>query len=153
MAIEALLALLGLGEKFQGKWSSAKKEATGHTKAILRELERNIDLINLWRKSKFDLDTVIQKLEMTRFESAEAAHFNLNEIKSRKLTKTTTKNVPQYAKYIGWSTEKILSNIYRKIFVLKRIVEIDKDNENINKEVRLTNIYKLILLFVLHVDS
>ena len=151
MGIETLLSALGVGGRLHARLSAVRKEATGHSKSILRELEHNVDLINLWRKSEFDIDKVIGKLETGRFESADAAHFDLNDIRDAKVKESTASKIPQYQKYVGWTTEKLLASIYRKIKVLKHAVEIDRKNEKIDKKARLTNIYKLIILFTMHV--
>ena len=59
----------------------------------------------------------------------------------------------QYKRYVGWTTEKLLSNIVVKIRGLKTTVEMDPDNVKIRKRVRLINILKLTLLLIKHINS
>ncbi len=142
-----------LAEKLGAKIHSALKSAKGHKRKLLLELEENIDLIYLWNANGFPIDKVIIKLERKNYDSAVADNFNLNSIKRAALSKSTTRNVPQFQKYIGWSTELIFDNLYRKIKQLKDIVEMDADNTKIDKAARLGNIYKMMILLVHHISK
>ena len=143
----------GLAEKIGTKINSALKSAKGHKRKILLELQENIDVIYLWKDKGFPVDKVVLKLERKYYDSAVSDNFTFNSIKSTALKKSTTKDVPQFQKYVGWSTEKLLDNLYRKIKLLKNSVDIDAYNKEINKNARLGNIYKMIILLVHHIKS
>jgi hypothetical protein len=54
---------------------------------------------------------------------------------------------------VGWSTERLFSNIYVKIKDLQTIVRMDPENKKIRKGVRLINILKLMLLLMKHINA
>lgn len=153
MEFAAGLKLAGFAVNVGSMIGSALKSAKGHKRKLLIELRDNIELVNLWRQKEFPIDKVILKLERAHYNAAVADNFSLNSIKSRRLKATTTKGVPQFQKYVGWSTEALLDNVYRKIKTLNHIVEMDPDSTKINKKARLSNLYKLMILLVHHIDS
>ena len=153
MEFAAGLKLAGFAVNVGSMIRSALKSAKGHKRKLLIELRDNIELVNLWRQKEFPIDKVILKLERAHYNAAVADNFSLNSIKSRSLKATTTKGVPQFQKYVGWSTEALLDNVYRKIKTLNHIVEMDPDSAKIDKKARLSNLYKLMILLVHHIDS
>ena len=142
-----------LAEKIGSKFHSVIKDAKGNKRKILLELQENIDVIFLWKNKGFPIDKVIIKLERKYYDQAVSENFKFNSLKKSTLTESTTREVPQFQKYIGWSTEKLLDNLYRKIKQLKDIVEMDTENNKINKNTRLSNIYKNMILIVHHISK
>ena len=140
-----------LAGKLGSTVSSALKSAKGHKRRLLLELQTNIDLIELWQMKRFPIDKVILKLERKHYESALSDDFNFNGLKRSALPQATTRGVPQFQAYVGWSTERLIDNIYRKIKQLQDIVEMDTENRRIDKAARLGNIYKLMILLVHHI--
>jgi len=153
MEFSAVVAFAELVMNIGTRIKSTQKSAKGHKRKILLELQENIELISLWKNKGFPIDKVILKLERNRYDSAVEVDFLINSIKSAPLKKSTTKGVPQFHKYVGWSTEKLLNNVYRKIRNLKYIVDMDSENRHVNKSARLDNIYKVMILLVHHIES
>jgi hypothetical protein len=147
------LQLAGFVLDVGSKIGSAFTSATGHKRRMLIELRDNIELVNLWRQSDFPIDKVILKLERKQYDAAVADNFSLNKLQSRKLKVTTTKGIPQFQKYVGWSTEALIDNVYRKIKTLNNIVDMEPANSIIKKKTRLSNTYKMMILLVHHIDS
>jgi hypothetical protein len=79
--------------------------------------------------------------------------FNFNSLKKGKVREVVAGDQPQYQQYVGWSTEKLFSNIYVKIKDLQTIVRMDPHNERIRKGVRLINVLKLMLLLMKHINA
>lgn len=129
------------------------KDASGHKRKVLLELQENIDLISLAKEKGFDIDKVITKLERKYYLSAVEADFNFNSLKRSVLKEKTINGVPQFIKYLGWSTQRLFINIYRKVKQLQDIVEMDSENKNINKKARLENIYRMMILIINHLKS
>ena len=140
-------------EKIGTIFYSAQKSAKGHKRKILLELQENIDVTRLWKDNEFSADKVALKLGRKNYDAAVSDDFKFNTIKSSNLRKATTKNVPQFQKYVGWSTEKLVDNLYRKIKIIKNIVEMEADNNNVDKDARLGNIYKIMILLAHHINS
>lgn len=142
-----------LAEKLRSTLSATLKSAKGHKRRLLLELQDNIDVIYLWQMKGFAIDKVIHKLERKYYESAISDNFNFNSLKRAPMARDTTRDVPQFQAYVGWSTERLFDNIYRKIKQLKDVVEMDADNPKIDKAARLSNIYKLMILLVHHISQ
>jgi hypothetical protein len=153
MEFATTFKIVGIAEKLTVKLHSALKSAKGHKRKILLELQNNLDVLQLWKQKNFPIDSVISKLERKHYDYAVEENFNFNTIKIKSLKETTTKGVPQFQKYVGWSTEKLIDNMYRKIKILSDIIEIDTDNDKIKKSVRLINIYKIMFLIIHHINS
>jgi hypothetical protein len=54
-------------------------------------------------------------------------------------------------RYIGWDTERLVSNIYQKIIHLQKIVRIGYDPKRILIRRRLINLLSLLLLLSRHI--
>jgi len=153
MEFSAVVAFAELVMNIGTRIKSTQKSAKGHKRKILLELEENVELISLWKNKGFPIDKVILKLERSRYDSAVDVDFNINSIKSTALKKSTTKGVPQFQKYVGWSTEKLLNSLYRKIRNIKHIVDMDSESKHVSKSARLGNIYKITILLIHHIES
>ncbi|MEN8178017.1 MAG: hypothetical protein ABFS39_05295 [Pseudomonadota bacterium] len=143
----------GLVEQLSTQIYSALKSAKGHKRKLLLELQDNFDVIDLWQMKGFPIDKVILKLERKNYESAITDNFNFNALERSALSKPTTRDVPQFQKYVGWSTAMLFDNLYRKIKQLRDIVEMDSDNVKIDKAARLGNVYKIMILLVHHISK
>jgi len=124
----------------------------GNRRILLLELQENLSTIELHMISGAPIDKVIMALKIENLTEVLQSNFNFNNIKISAVSPRTTGGVPFYASYIGWSTEKLFKNLYLKIKELQRVVEIDPENPNIRKNVRLINIFKMIKLIIVHID-
>ncbi|MEM6511939.1 MAG: hypothetical protein AAF660_02915 [Pseudomonadota bacterium] len=128
-----------------------RKKSKGRGKAVLYELEKNFNRILLWKRNGVDIDVIIAELSTAKWEALHDS-FDSSDIKIKKITKTTVKDHPADARYIGWSSEKLISSIYAKIETLKDLVRLDPDNKKVRKAVRLDNVLRLIRLLTRHVS-
>ncbi len=126
---------------------------TGIKRKLLLELEENLSTIELYSVSGAPIDEVIKAMKTEKLNEVLQSNFNFNSLKNSKVSSTATGGVPFYSSYIGSSTEDLFKKVYLKITELQRIVEIDTDNPNIRKSVRLINIFKLIKLILVHINS
>jgi hypothetical protein len=129
------------------------KRSRGTKRALLIELRGNIQLVDLYIEGDPPIDKIITHLETRHMKSALESGFNFNALKQGGLRQSTIGDVPQFAAYLGWSTEDLFSSIYLKIIELQRIVQIDTNNPSYRKSVRLHNIGKLMLLLLKHIRS
>lgn len=129
------------------------KNSKGHKRAILREMQENIQLLFLARNQQLPARKVIKKLERKNYLAAADAGFNFKLIKRSRLTNKTIKEVPQFKKYVGWSTEQLLENIYLKVKQLQDMADLDSEQKSLNLQVRLENLLRLMLLFMTHVQQ
>ncbi len=136
-----------------GTVRSLVQKSTGTKRMLLLELESNIELIFSYGRSDLPIDSVIAKLETKEMEEALKSGFDVNSLKRSKISQETVGDQSQYKQYVGWTTEKLFSNIIVKMRDLKTTVEMDPDNVKIRKRVRLINILKLTLLLIKHINS
>jgi hypothetical protein len=129
------------------------QESTGTKRMLLLELESNIELILSYGRSDLPINSVIAKLETKEMEEALKSGFDVNSLKRSKVSQEIVGEQSQYKRYVGWTTERLFSNIVVKIRDLKTAVEMDPENVKIRKRVRLINILKLMLLLTKHINS
>ena len=138
-------------EKLAKNLDSLLKNSRGHKRAILREMQENINLLLLAKNRQLPAGKVIEKLDRRNYLAAADAGFNFKLIKRSALKKETVKDVPQFKKYIGWSTERLLENIYLKVKQLQDIAAIDPEQKSLNLQIRLENLLRLMMLLLQHV--
>ena len=148
-AFQALLTT----EKMVKSIDAVMKNSKGHKRAVLRELKENLNLLLLARKNQLPPDKVISRLECKNYLSAADAGFNFKSIKRSFLKAKTTCDVPQFKKYIGWSTERLLENIYLKVKQLQDIIDMQVAAKNLNIDARLENLTRLMILLFQHIKS
>jgi hypothetical protein len=125
----------------------------GWRRKLQLELLSNIELIFSYLRYDLPVDDVIANLQTANAKSALESGFNFKSLKKGNVRNDIAGDQPQYQQYVGWSTERLFSNIYVKIKDLQTIVSMDPDNEKIRKGVRLVNILKLMLLLMKHINA
>jgi len=129
------------------------KGTRGWRRKLQLELLSNVELIFSYLKYDLPVDNVIANLQTVNMKDGLESGFNFNSLKRGKVAGDIAGDEPQYQPYVGWSTEKLFSNICVKIQDLQTIVRMDPENERIRKSVRLINILKLMLLLMKHINS
>lgn len=140
-------------EKVAKTVDSIVRNTRGHKRAVLRELQENIQLLLLVRNKEFAPEKVIPRLERKNYLSAADAGFNFKQIKRSVLKDKTIRDVPQFRKYVGWTTERLLENIYIKVKQLQNIVEMSSDQNKVNLELRSKYLLRLMILLLHHIRS
>jgi hypothetical protein len=125
----------------------------GWRRKLQLELQSNIELIFSYVRYDLPVDDVIANLRTAHIKTTLESGFNFNTLKRGRVTESVTGKQPQYQQYVGWTTERLFSNILVKIEDLQTIVKMDPQNERIRKGVRLINILKLMLLIMKHINA
>ena len=128
-------------------------ESRGIERSLLLELETNIGIIQPFITDEINIDKVIQQLDITSMQTAIGTGYKFNSINRGTVAPDIVGCNRQLMRYVGWSTEKLFLSIYEKIKVLKKVVEIAPENQNIRKQVRLNNILLLMALLVKHIEA
>jgi len=123
----------------------------GIERALLLELQRNINLVFLWQNDGAAVEKVIARLETRQYEAALQADFDLNGLARKPVGREAVKGAPALSPYVGWSTEQLLDSIHLKIHALKALAEMGSRRSPARLGVRLSNLLKLMLLLVKHV--
>ena len=144
---------LGTTEKVASAISSVIKNSWGHERAILRELKENLDLLLMIREKNVSLERVIPKLAFKAYVTAADSGFNFKKIKRSSLKAKSTHGVKQFQKYVGWSTEKLFENIYLKARQLQNILELKMDQSEINMEIRVEYLTRMLILLLHHIGT
>jgi len=130
---------------------AARNKAEGRGKKILYELEKNHILISNWERSRVDITAIIKDLSIATFEKVQHK-FSSSDVKMRRITKKSVKGNTWHAHYIGWSSEKLIRHIYKKILALKDIELRYPSDPKFRKSVRLINIKRLLTLLSGHLS-
>ena len=121
---------MGLTAFFSGLSSAASaakaiqsllKNSRGVKRALLLELQKNLNLLYLFLGDESKLTTIVNRLDMRVYEDAVKSNFDFNDIKKTKLSPRLVGDIKQLQSYVGWSTEQLFENIYLKIHQLKSI--------------------------------
>jgi hypothetical protein len=129
------------------------KISKGTQRGLMIELKKNILILDSFVKDDLSPIKTVQQLEDKIFNKVIESNYNFNKIQGKKIIKKIIADIPKLKKYIGWSTEKLFINIYLKIDNLKKIINIGFDENKINMNIRVTNIFILMLLLVKHINK
>jgi hypothetical protein len=140
-------------EKMVKTVDSVIKNTKGHKRALLRELKENLNLLLLVRNKHFSAGKVIPKLHTKNYLAASDAGFNFKLIKRSPLREETTRGVPQFKRYLNWSTERLFENIYLKTNQLQSVIELGTDPPNFDLNSRVENLTRLMILLLNHIYS
>jgi len=132
---------------------SLLKDTRGTRRSILLELRKNMDLLFLFLNDESKYKSVINRLETRAYTTASEAGFDFNSIKKARVSANLPRDIKQLQPYVGWTTEELFDNIYLRIQQLKHIIEIAPDSQNFRLNVRLKNLYKMMVLLIKHVIS
>lgn len=153
MGLAAFLSGLSSAAAAAKTLQSLLKNSRGLKRALLLELQKNLNLLYLFEGDASKLKTLVNRLEVRVYEEAVRSDFDFTDIKKGGLKPQLVKDIKQLQAYAGWSTEQLFENIYLKIHQLKSIIEIDPDNARFRLNVRLMNLHKMMLLLIKHVKS
>lgn len=153
--IPLLGAISGLIEKLVEKYNASYRKDANQMKIILIEFENNLESTNDYFVKKSPILEVITSLSVDELKYGIKSGIWLNKFqkKSVDIHRLFKNPLKFYNVYDGWTTEKLILNIYKKIIRLKHIVENRKNLSRFNLPVRLNNIRKLTILLFFHLDS
>lgn len=146
-----IFAAVSTTEKVAGslyKWISGNR---GFKSSVALELQENIEIIRLYVETKAGFRSLIPNLKEEAFRKALAEGFNFNSLNRGKIDSKSTMGLRQLEKYHGWETGKVIENIYTKIAVLKRAVEISDNKAPLRLGVRLQNLFKMLIMVTNHI--
>lgn len=152
-ALGTLGDLISSVDSVLGTIRSWVKGTRGWKRKLQLELLSNVELVFSYVKYELPVDDVIASLQTGNMKAALESGFNFNSLERGKVRSDVAGDQPQYQQYVGWSTERLFSNIYVKIRDLQTIVQMDPDNPKIRKSVRLINVLKLMLLLTKHINA
>lgn len=153
MAVKETVAAINTTEKVASalfKWITGNK---GLKATVTIELKENIELIRLYVEAGADAKELALNLQETSYRNALQEGFNFNSLNKKPIEKGTVLNSSQLDKYAGWSTEKLFENIYTKVAIVKKAAEVKNPKKPLRLGVRLTNIFKLMILLANHIGK
>ena len=156
MEIKAILSgLLSLAPGLKAI-NALIKESRGQQRELLRELQNNINAISVFVEggaAAERLPRLIADLQVSCYEQASKAGFDFNSLQKDKLKASLVADVPQFKTYAGLNTEQLFEKLYSWIHRLKIIARDYADDPKFRMNVRLFNIWKLMLVMVKHINA
>lgn len=122
-------------------------------RSVAIELRQNIELISLYAQAGSAARDVIPRLSNSALGTAITAGFNFSSLKRGKIGKKSTGGKAQLEPYIGWSTQKAFERLYTRITTLKHAAEIEKPGSRIRLDVRLTNLFRYMIVLARHIEA
>lgn len=129
------------------------KGSRGIQRSLLLELEGNIRLALIGKKGNVSPEKLVAKLETRAIQQALESGFNFNRLKSGKLRKQVAGESALMQRYVGWSTEKLFTNLYLRTRELQHIVDLDSGDSYFRVAIRLKNLFRMMLLIARHIRS
>lgn len=151
--ITAILSVIEIIPAFVKMINKQAANTKGLERGLILEMKANAELIQLYLDGDADLDSTIRQLEIEKLEKILNSDFNFNTIKRGKVKEESTGGIGFYEHYTDWTTEELFENLFLKIEVLKKFVEMEPETFRIRKNVRLINVLKLIKLIIIHIDE
>jgi len=130
------------------KWITGYR---GFKRTVAIELKENIELVRLYVESGADPRDLIPHLNEDAFRHALSQGFNFNALRRAKISAASTQNLPQLKVYHGWSTQKMFESVYEKIATLKHAAALRESRKSVRIGVRLTNVFKLMVVLAHHI--
>ena len=153
MALADFFTGLSTTASVASTFQSLLKNTRGTQRALLLELQKNINLLNLFADDSSKLETIIKRLDTREYEKAVKTDFNFKDLKKTKVSGRLVLDIKSLQPYAGWQTEQLFENIYLKTHQLKSIIEIDPKNTGFRLGVRLKNLHKIMILLLKHIKS
>ncbi len=125
----------------------------GMRHALVMELSQNLELLRLGLHLQAQPCEVIAQLQDAAYRQALAAGFRFNRLSRAKISVKSTGNKPALRRYHGWSTTRLVDNIYHKITHLKQLCALSNTGSAINFHTRLQNLFYLLAVLALHIGS
>ena len=132
------------------KWITGNR---GFKRTVAIELKENIELVRLYVESGSNPRRLIPQLKEEAFRKALSQGFNFNALRRAKISAASTQNLPQLKAYHGWSTQKMFESVYEKIATLKHAAALRDSRRPVRLGVRLTNVFKLMVVLAHHIGE
>jgi len=149
--LNAFLSGLSTSANIARTFQLLLKNTRGTQRMVLLELQKNINLLNLFLENQSKIHVVIKRLSVFDTEQALKSDFNFKDLKKTRVSTRLIKDIKSLQVYAGWQTEQLFENIVLKIDQLKTIIEIDPESTNFRLSVRLKNLHKLMILLLKHI--
>lgn len=117
---------------------------------IVLELSRNLAFLREGLAENLDGRAIIDGLEASRYHKAIAEATNLNALQKKPLSKNTYGGVNEFARYKGWTTEKLIHNAYERIATLKKL---NTNSASIDITSRLQYLFKYLMVVMAHIEG
>jgi len=132
------------------KWIKSSR-ITKRTVAV--ELKENIELIRLYVESGADIKKLVPELKDTAYRKALSEGFDFNSFNKDSFDQRTTQKIKQLARYHDWNTQKVFENVYEKIVTLKKSLLISNPKKKVNINLRVKNLFKLMVILAIHIGN
>ena len=133
--------------------ASVRSKHRGRRRLLVMELSDNLDLLNLVHQNQVDADKAMPELKDAVYQKLTTEGFALNSLSRRKVSAASAMHVPQLNQYSGWTTERLIDNVYRKIRGIKKLQRLKAKGPAINIPRRLENLRRLLVLLLVHLNK
>ncbi len=138
--------LYSIFDKEQSKYLERKAS----TNLVVLELSNNLAFLREGLSEQLDGSEIIAGLSDKEYKKAIAKGVDLNVVQKKSLSKSTCGGVKEFEKYIAWSTEKMINNVYERISTLKKL---NNKKGKVDVNARLKYLFKFLMLLMAHIQN
>ncbi len=153
MSASEPLSLLATAQQAINAMQARLASRRGTRHALAMELSQNLELLRLGLHLHARPCEVVNQLQDTAYRQAVTAGYRFKRLNRSKIGPKSTGNQPALRRYHGWSTERLLDNVYHKITQLKQLCALSDIDSRVNFEARLRNLFQLMAVLAIHLGN
>ncbi len=139
-------------------FANFSKKQRGPQRSLLLELHFNYRvLLDLFRDKESSTLDVIDSLQTKSFLRLAESDFDFNTLKRAKVVAATVGTTPYLQRFVGLTTEEVITNLYQKITILQHYNDLRTKKphlvQKIRFSIRLQHIIEIFTLLLRHIKK
>ncbi len=114
------------------------------------ELQHNLAFLREGLRERLAARKIIEGLESQQYAEAGKQGLDLNSLQKKRLAPATYGTIREFARYHGWTTERLVETVYERIVTLKKLAA---GGASVDLDTRLRNLFKLLMLLLAHIQG
>jgi hypothetical protein len=149
----AVAGALGSIAKLLSELRPALKRSRGMKRALLLELQLNLQTLRLYLDGSIHAEDAVRKLETRTLQKALESGYDFSSIKKGRVTPGSLAGNRRAYHLVGWTTEQVLRHLFLKIHELEVAVSSPRRSPPVRKRARLLTVAGLLLAIHRHLGS
>ncbi|MDO6773895.1 hypothetical protein Q4591_00865 [Shewanella sp. 3_MG-2023] len=121
----------------------------GQQRALLFEIEANINFIAVGLKQGLSADQIVAGIDVDVFKQSMIQGYDFNRLTANSLLAKAIIDYPEFDKYIGKSSDELVANVYGKIFVLQKLMIAGR----FEQAGKLKSLLRMLILVLFHLQG
>lgn len=117
---------------------------------LLIEMRHNLGFLREGLREDLAHAAIVKGLEDRQFHAACKQGLRLDGLQRKKLQAATYAGIREFERYRGWTTGRLIENVYERIATLKKLAAGATD---VDLHQRLRTLFKFLMVVVAHVEG